>query len=324
MMEPLLRLLPGPQPIYIRYGVSILLVLLTFTLRLGMENRAGPYGFVLFIPAIMAASLMFDRGSGVLALATSIALVALIVPWGGNTSAHISAIATFAVVGIAVVLVSEGLHRALERAHKAEREKDLLLKEMTHRVKNKFAMILSIIGLQTRQAPPEMRGTLEAIAGRIRVIANVHEHLQLARHQELIDMSTYLMDLCRSLEDAMRELRPVTVSVVAERIMMRPEQALPVGLITNELVTNAYKYAFTDSQIGHVDVQLARANGQVELSVTDNGVGCPEKPPTGLGTQLVELLASQLGGSLRREPIAEGCKFAISFPALERLSGSPH
>jgi hypothetical protein len=60
-MEALLRLLPAPQPIYIRYGVSILLVLLTFTLRLGMENRAGPYGFVLFIPAIMVASLMFDR-----------------------------------------------------------------------------------------------------------------------------------------------------------------------------------------------------------------------------------------------------------------------
>lgn len=312
-MEALLRLLPGPQPILIRYGIAILLVLLTFALRLGMGDRAGPDGFVLFIPAIMAASLMFDRGSGVVALAASIGLVALILPWRGNPAAHIPAIASFAVVGMAVVFISEGLHGALERAHKAERDKDLLLKEMTHRVKNKFAMILSIIGLQARQAPSEMRGTLEAIAGRIRVIANVHEHLQLARHQELIDMSTYLMDLCRSLEDAMRELRPVTVSVTAERIMMRPEHALPVGLMTNELVTNAYKYAFTDSRIGHVDVQLARADGTVELSVSDNGVGCPDNAPAGLGSRLIELLASQLGGSVRRDPVAEGCKVTITF-----------
>jgi two-component sensor histidine kinase len=66
-------------------------------------------------------------------------------------------------------------------------------------------------------------------------------------------MSAYLMDLCRSLEDAMRELSPVTVSVTAERITMRPEHTLSVGLITNDLVTNAYKYAITDGRIVHVD-----------------------------------------------------------------------
>jgi len=71
----------------------------------------------------------------------------------------------------------------------------------------------------------------------------------------------------------------VTVSATVDRITMRPEHALSVGLITNELVTNAYKYAFTDGRIGHVDVRLAQANGKVELSVADNGVGCPEKPP---------------------------------------------
>jgi hypothetical protein len=147
-----------PQPIVIGYGESILLVLLTFALRFGLEDRAGLHGFVLFIPAIMASSLMFDRGSGVLALTASIALVALIPPWRANPGAHISAVASFAVVGMAVVLVSEGLHRALERAYKADRDKDLLLKEMTHRVKNKFAMILSIIGLQGRHAAPENAG----------------------------------------------------------------------------------------------------------------------------------------------------------------------
>jgi two-component sensor histidine kinase len=313
-MEALLRLLPGPQPLLVRYGVSVALVLLTFALRLGIEDRVDPYGFVLFIPAIMASALMYDRGSGFLALAASIAGVALVLPWGTNPHAHVAAIASFAVVGAAVVLISEGLHRALEEAHKAEREKDLLLKEMTHRVKNKFAMILSIVGLQARQAQPETRAALEAIAGRVRVIANVHEHLQLAKQQEHVDMCVYLNDLCRSLGDAMRELRPVTVSVSAEHIMMRPEHALSVGLIANELITNAYKYAFGDGRIGHIEVSLTRANGTLDLSVADNGKGCAEHTPMGLGTRLVELLASQLGGNVSREALAPGCKVVITAP----------
>src|SRR5687768_9656847 len=75
-MENLLRLLPGPQPILIRYGITIGMVLLTFALRLQLQERTGQYGFILFVPAIVAASLMFDRGSGFLALGLSTALIA--------------------------------------------------------------------------------------------------------------------------------------------------------------------------------------------------------------------------------------------------------
>ncbi len=153
----LLRLLPGPQPVFVRYGITIGMVLLTFALRLQLEERTGQYGFILFVPAIVAASLMFDRGSGFVALGLSSTLIASLLRWNGPASSNLVGLATFIIIGSGLVFVSEGLRRALERAHKAERQKDLLLQKMSHRVKNKFAMIASMIELQTQHC--HSRGT---------------------------------------------------------------------------------------------------------------------------------------------------------------------
>jgi two-component sensor histidine kinase len=314
-MESLLRLLPGPQPVIVRYAITALIVLVAFALRFALEERTGPYGFILFIPAVMAASLLFDRGTGFFALALSMASVAAIIPWKPPIGSASAAFSSFAIVGTALVFVSEGLHRALERAYTAERGAGLRLEEMSHRVKNKFAMTLSIIGLQARQSEPATRAALDAIAARVRVIANVHDYLQLARHDQLVDMSEYLSELCRSLEDTVRELRPLTVSVKAEPIMLAPDKALPVGLIVNELLTNAFKYAFTDNRIGHVQVELGRKEGALELSVADDGAGCSEAKRTGLGTKLVMLLVDQLGGTAEWKQANPGCKVTATFPA---------
>jgi len=195
-------------------------------------------------------------------------------------------------------------------------EKDLLLREMKHRVKNEFAMILSLIGLQSRQLQPELREALEAIARRVRVISGIHDRLQSApADNNRVDLAEYLGDLCRSLQDSVRELRPVAVNVRVEPIMVAPEQALSLGLIVNELVTNTLKHAFDEAAIGHVEVTLARQNGELELSVTDNGKGCPEEVARGLGTQLIALLVDQLGGSIARYNQQQGCRVSISLPA---------
>lgn len=313
-MESLLNLLPGPQPVFVRYAAAALLVLVTFVLRLGVQESTDAYGFVLFVPAVMAAALLFDRGTGFFALALSIGGIAALVPWKLNAAIHIAALSGFAVVGVALVFVSEGLHRALERAHVAEQEKDLLLQEMSHRVKNKFAMILSIIGLQARQSEPATRTALDAIAGRVRVIANVHDYLQFARHDRQVDMSEYLGELCRSLGETMRELRPVTVSVKAQPILLPPEKALPVGLIANELLTNAFKYAFPHDRIGHVHVELAQLQDDLALAVTDDGAGCAEGRKPGLGSRLVMLLVAQLGGECKWQQGEPGCKVTATFP----------
>ena len=313
-MEPLLRLLPGPQSPAVRYGATAAMVLVTFFVRLGIEERGGAYGFILFIPALVAASLLFDRRAGFAALVLSVGLTATVLQWPGNLRFHIAALASFALVGTCLVFVSDGLRRAVDRAQKAEREKDLLLQEMSHRVKNKFATILAIIGLQARQSTPEVRAALESIGGRIKTIAGVHDYLQLARHEGVVDMSEYRGELCGSLGDSLRDLRPVTVSVVADPIQLSPEKALSAGLIVNELVTNALKYAFPDGRSGHVHVGLSKPGTNIELLVSDDGAGCAERADTGLGTKLVTLLAAQLGGSANWKQADAGCNVSVTFP----------
>jgi two-component sensor histidine kinase len=313
-MEALIRLLPGPQPVAIRYGITAGMVLLTFALRVGIEERSGAYGFILFIPAIVGAALLFDRGTGFFALVLSTVLVGALLGWKGNASVHIGALASFLIVGGGLVFVSEGLHRALERAHKAESEKDLLLQEMSHRVKNKFAMITSIIGLQARQASPEMRTALDAIASRVRVISGVHDFLQLSRHDGVVDMAEYLGGLSRSLGEALGHLRPVLMSVGVDKVDLPPDKALSTGLIVNELVTNAFKYAFPDDRPGTVRVELRKSAGQLHLTVSDDGIGPREIGETGLGSKLVTLFAAQLGGLATWEPANPGCRVFVSFP----------
>ena len=128
-------------------------------------------------------------------------------------------------------------------------------------------------------------------------------------------MAEYLGELCRSLGDAMRELRPITVSVAAVPVLLPPEKALSAGLIVNELLTNALKYAFGDDRVGHVHVELAQKDKDLVLSVADDGAGCAENREAGLGTKLVMLLVAQLGGTAEWKQTNPGCKVTATFPA---------
>lgn len=197
-MEALLRYLPGPQPIVVRYGATAFLVLVAFGVRLALGSYSGAYGFLFFILPVVASALLFDRGTGFFAVASSALLVASLLDWDAKQGAHLGALALFVVVGACLVFIAEGLHRALETAHAAQRASALLLEEMSHRVKNKFALVSAIINLQARRSSPDVKQALEDIASRVNIIATVHNYLQLSRHDGLIDMSEYLPGLCRA------------------------------------------------------------------------------------------------------------------------------
>src|SRR6185437_3780526 len=102
-METLFRFLPGQQPVLIRYGATAIIVLAAFAVRFSMGDSTGRYGFIYFVLPVVAASLLFDRGSGFFAVGLSIALVASILDWDAGLSAHISALVVFCIVGCCLV-----------------------------------------------------------------------------------------------------------------------------------------------------------------------------------------------------------------------------
>lgn len=315
-METLFKLLPGQQPASVRYAVTFVIVVLGFLIRFSLGEGTGRYGFIHFILPVLAASLLFGRNTGFFAVVLSVSLISALLDWQVDRLTHVRAIAVFCVVAICLVYVADGLRSALSKAHAAQEAADLMLQEMSHRVKNKFAMITSIIGIQGRNAPPDVKRALDDVAARVQVMATVHEFLQLSRHDGFIDMSEYLPSLCRALRDALCGPRAITLTVHAAPIKFAADKALTAGLIVNELVTNAFKYAFEADQPGKVIVKLARGQDGLQLSVTDDGRAYQLGQQAGLGTRLVTVLAAQLEGNAEWESTGNGgCTAIIWIPS---------
>lgn len=315
-METLFRLLPGAQPATVRYTVTVAIVLLGFLMRYSIGEGTGRYGFIHFVLPVLAASLLFGRSSGFFAVVLSVSLISALLDWHVDRLAHVRAIAVFCLVATCLVYVADGLRSALNKAHAAQEAADLLLQEMSHRVKNKFAMITSIIGIQGRNAPPDVKRALDDVAARVQVMATVHQFLQLSRHDGFIDMSEYLPSLCRALRDALCGPRAITLTVHAAPIHFAADNALTAGLIVNELVTNAFKYAFEADRPGKVVVKLAMEEDGLQLSVTDDGRGYQLGQQAGLGTRLVNVLAAQLEGNAEWRSNGDGgCTGIIRIPS---------
>ena len=318
-MENLLLLLPPrPQTIVMRYGMTTLIVLVCFLLQIGVEYQSGVFTFFLLLPGIFLAAILFDRGSGfyATALSTGLFLAALesSETWPPPVR-YLLPLVLFVLVGLAVATISEAMRKALEKAVAAERSKELLLQELNHRVRNNLSMLASMLRLQMRlQSEQAAKEAFSAAIGRVLIIANAHDHLLPKQGESAIDMNEYLTACCRNLADALRDVRPIAVNVTVSKTYLRSDKAVAVGLIVNELVTNAFKYAFPGDRGGIVNVELrAKSPAQLELVVADNGKGCPEDAKEGLGSRIVQLLAQQLGGTIRREAAAPGCRVSLSF-----------
>jgi two-component sensor histidine kinase len=316
-MEGLLKLLPPRrQPMVLRYGVTAVLVLVFLIFRIGLGPLAGQYGFLMFIPAILLASIMFDRGSGFLAVALTAIGVAWLLDWHDDERVrHVTALTTFAVISSFVVIVGEGMRKALERQVAAQTEAELLLQEQGHRIKNDLAIASSLIALQARtQQEPAVRRALEDAVARLHVLAESQDHLQMATGDHAVAMQDYLGDVCWKLGESLRGIRPIAVHVDADGVVARTQKATRIGLMVNELVTNALKHAFPQDSAGTVHVKLRRTPTELILLVEDNGVGCPANARDGLGSRLIRLLVEQLGGKMKREPGNPGCRVTIAIP----------
>jgi len=198
-------------------------------------------------------------------------------------------------------------------------EKEVLLKEIHHRVKNNLQIISSLLNLQSSAIDnPSTRELVRESQNRVRSMALIHEKLYQSESLARIDFGEYLRTLTRDLFRSY-SAGGVTLKLQAEDIFLDVDTAIPCGLIITELVSNALKYAFPDSRGGELLITFARiARDKYALSVTDNGIGLPKdidvRNAKTLGLQLVTMLINQLRGTL--DVVTEGgTTFMITFTA---------
>jgi two-component sensor histidine kinase len=228
--------------------------------------------------------------------------------------------------GLTVLLLrrerrEERAERALREAYAQKdvllAEKDMLLREVHHRVRNNLQGIWAILRLEGARLGhnPEARDRIEAIAERIQAMGRIHQELYRSGDLARIDLGAYLESVARGLLDLHGRSRDVRLDVEAEAVASDVDTALPLGLITNELTANALKHAFPDGRAGTLRIVLRRDGaGRVELTVLDDGVGHePDEGKRGMGMLLVAALAQQIGARWSVDG-GGGTTAAFSFP----------
>jgi PAS domain S-box-containing protein len=229
---------------------------------------------------------------------------------------------TWARVLVSIVDVTD-LKQAEAQFEASLREKDVLLKEIHHRVKNNLTIISSLLELQVDAIQDErIRTIFRKSQARIYAMAYIHEHLYRSQNLAWIDMGQYIRSLGEYLRQSYSS-NGIALTTEVANVGLDVDTAVPCGLIINELVSNALKHAFPPGRNGasysdEIRIKLCSSNkDEVQLLVRDNGVGFPpdfdRQNGSSLGLELVERLTHQLRGSLERHSAPDGTSFKITF-----------
>jgi two-component sensor histidine kinase len=269
----------------------------------------GAAPFALLYPFAVLATLLSSWRAGVITFYLGLigAWYVVLPPEGfalGSSSDRarlvINALSGGLILFIAHTFRASAKRAGAERAAKLE-ERELLLRELNHRVTNNFAMVASLLQLQASRAQDS--GAKAALAGalnRVMSISQAHRNLYAGNDMARVDMSVYLEDLCRNLAEALFLGEIVRLECDAFPASMERDRAVAIGLVVNELVTNAAKHAFTETTGGRIEVTFQPEGPGWRLTVKDDGKGLPDDFHTkrnGLGRGLVEAFARQAGGA---------------------------
>ena len=208
--------------------------------------------------------------------------------------------------------IEANLRAALER-------NQLLLKEVNHRVNNSLALVASMLHLKSATVDDEVKVHLDEASSRITAIARAHQRLYQTEMFEKIDLGPYLEDICQSFSESLPDcLLHVNIKAGIE---VPPDQAIPVALFVNELITNSAKYGHPNRKC-EVWIEVVRNDGKILVSVRDEGIGLPPnfEPSSnkGLGMRLVNAFALQLAGKLEIRRHDPGAEFLLTFPTPDQ------
>lgn len=222
---------------------------------------------------------------------------------------------------VSLILAHEERKRADDQIRRALRDKEVLLKEIHHRVKNNLQIISSLLALQSDAVvDPAAQMLLAESQNRIRAMSMIHEKLYQSDTLSRVQFGDYVAGLAGFLvRSFVQSSGGIDLKLVTEDIPLNIETALPCGLILNELVCNALKYAYPDGQTGELRVELKREPRGYSLVVADDGRGLPEgfdwKRADSLGLQLVDALCQQLKATLTVDGRG-GARFRVDFQEL--------
>jgi len=314
-------------------GAGLLATACAAIARFAMDALVpGAAVFPLIFPAAMIATLFARWPAG----ATS-ATVSIVYGWyylfpvrnsfRFESPAAAASMGSVVVGAILTVALAEMFRRSVRRAT-AERdrevaERDLFLEEFDHRVKNNFTLVASLLDMQRRRAGEgETAQALGAALARVESIARAHRHLYRGSGTApgSVDMAAYLHELCAALSDALFLRGAITLDCHSDHAAIPRDRAVSIGLVVNELVTNAVKHAFAGRDEGHIRVRFEQAAPGWTLTVSDNGAGMPAPIRTkgrdgGLGQRLIDAFARQALGTVTSESTPEGTTVTVKLEA---------
>lgn len=304
----------------VRYGATLGLVGMSISARLGLEPVLLGSPFLLSYPVVFVVALFFGRNAGLVAIALYVISTAFLqLPPLYNlrvdNPGQVVALVTFAVLSLAIVWLTDIMHSALARAATAEREKDLLLHEAHHRIRNDLQSVGAILRL-AKSRSDKQAAWIDLALTRIDVLNRVYVRLRTSQNIPVVDTREFIETLVEDLRTATAGVRPIAVHASIDRALISGGCAVALGIVINELVTNALKYAFPDDRPGSIDVSFRREAGEFVLRICDDGVGITSSKPqgTGVGAKLLRQVAMQLRGTLDITG-GHGVQTVLRFPA---------
>jgi len=222
--------------------------------------------------------------------------------------------------GMARMRIVAEKEQAEARLRESHERLEAMLYEVNHRVANSLQLVSSFVYMQARAVEgADAKAALEDTQRRIAAIAQVHRRLYSGDRVDRVDMAGYLASLLTDLEETWstpEAPRPIILS--AEPVTLDTDKAVAVGVIVNELVANACKYAYPPDRPGEVRVAIERDGGEVVLRVEDDGRGMPgdgSVKGTGIGSKLVNAMVANLKARIDHDPDHAGVRITISMPA---------
>lgn len=222
--------------------------------------------------------------------------------------------------------LNEDLAQKNIQLDKRNAENELLLKEIHHRVKNNLEIVSGLLALQAAQIDhPSAQAVMQASQNRVLSMGIIHQKLYQNGNLAGIEMKDYFHNLSENILDTFNATGRITITCQMQPLELDVDTAVPVGLIANELLTNALKYAFTENQPGEVQISLTKTdiNDELIFRVADNGIGKQNNNSnkiTGFGTELVDLLVQQLEGKQTIDT-SNGTNITIHFKHTSRING---